>query len=65
MQNHSLFNLRAEYSRAQRQQPRGERHLAHSLFAMTPAKFILCKPYLGGIILTVTPQDMHKAAAIP
>lgn len=64
MQNHLLFNLRSECNRTtESQQCRGERHLAQTLFARTPAKFTLRKPHLGGVILPVMPQDSHKAAA--
>lgn len=56
MQNHLLFNLRSECNRTtESQQCRGERHLAQTLFARTPAKFTLCKLHLGGVILPVMP----------
>lgn len=32
---------------------RGERRLAQTLLTRSPAKFTLCKPYLGGVVLTV------------
>lgn len=63
MQNHSLFRLRSDYSRGAESRQSGQRHAAQMLSARTPAQFRFCKPYLGGVILTVVPQDSQKAAA--